>query len=113
MGEKQLICLGRAILKNSRILVLDEATANVDVETDALIQRTLRLKLRRSTVLSVAHRLNTIIASDLVIVLQEGRLEQFGKPSELIDEHESVFRSMVEATGQADQLIGKIKSATY
>ena len=113
MGEKQLICLGRAILKNARILVLDEATANVDVETDALIQSTLRLKFRRSTVLTVAHRLNTIIDSDLIIVLQDGRLEQFGKPSDLIDDHEGVFRSMVEATGQADQLIEEIKKETY
>ena len=99
VGEKQLICLARAILKDAKILVLDEATANVDMHTDSLIQRTLRLKFTGCTVLTIAHRLNTIIDSDIVLVLDEGHLVEWGIPSELLNSKEGKFSEMVDATG--------------
>ncbi|XP_063700314.1 ATP-binding cassette sub-family C member 4-like [Culicoides brevitarsis] len=99
VGQRQLLCLARAILRNNRILVLDEATANVDPHTDELIQLTIRRQFAHCTVLTVAHRLHTIMDSDRVLVMDAGRAEEFGPPHEILQLPAGIFREMVESTG--------------
>jgi len=102
VGQRQLVCLARAILRDNRILVMDEATANVDPQTDALIQATIRNKFRECTVLTVAHRLHTIMDSDRVLVMDAGRVVEFGTPYELLTADDTnVFQDLVKQTGQA------------
>ncbi|KAH8352895.1 hypothetical protein KR084_007132 [Drosophila pseudotakahashii] len=102
VGQRQLVCLARAILRENRILVMDEATANVDPQTDALIQATIRNKFKDCTVLTIAHRLHTITDSDKVLVMDAGRAVEFGTPYELLTAADSkVFHDMVKQTGQA------------
>ncbi|KAG5878881.1 hypothetical protein JTB14_005772 [Gonioctena quinquepunctata] len=114
VGQRQLICLARAILKNNRILMLDEATANVDPQTDALIQKTIRRKFVDCTVLTVAHRLNTIMDSDKVLVMDFGTIVEFDHPHRLLQDNNGIFYKMVSETGKAtaDQL-RRIASDTY
>ena len=88
-----------ALLKKNKILVMDEATANVDQETDELIQRTIKQTFRDNTVLTVAHRLNTIIDMDRVLVMDAGRVVEFDEPYELLRDVTGTFYSMVKQTG--------------
>jgi len=101
VGQRQLICLSRAILRNSKVLMLDEATANVDPQTDALIQRTIRTKFARCTVLTVAHRLNTIMDSDKVLVMDRGCAVEYDHPHILLQNKHGQFTSLVKETGKA------------
>lgn len=105
-GQRQLICLARAILRNNKVLVLDEATANVDPQTDALIQKTIREKFKHFTVITVAHRLYTVIDSDRVLVMDAGYAKEYDIPHKLLQNENSIFRGMVEATGpqESEQL---------
>jgi len=84
IGQKQLICLGRSILKQSKIIVLDEATANVDMHTDELIQTKIKEKFQGSTVFTIAHRLNTIADYDKVLVMDKGRVAEYDSPINLL-----------------------------
>jgi ABC-type multidrug transport system fused ATPase/permease subunit len=87
--------MARALLRSSRILVLDEATSNVDNATDALIQRALRQAFRGSTVLTIAHRLHTIADMDKILVLDQGRVAEFGAPGVLAEREGGVYRGML------------------
>ncbi|XP_066990041.1 multidrug resistance-associated protein 1-like [Macrobrachium rosenbergii] len=99
IGQRQLVCLARALLRKSKILVLDEATAAVDLETDCLIQATIRSQFKDCTVLTVAHRLNTIMDCDRVMVLDQGQIVEFDCPSALLQKADSLFYKMVKDAG--------------
>jgi len=104
VGEKSQLCLARALLRCSKILLLDEATASLDLQTDAIIQQSLREHFRATTIITIAHRLVTIADYDRVLVLESGRVVEFDSPFNLLSKPESdpsaVFRSMVEQTGE-------------
>uniref|UniRef100_A0A8C0B8P8 ATP binding cassette subfamily C member 4 n=1 Tax=Buteo japonicus TaxID=224669 RepID=A0A8C0B8P8_9AVES len=102
VGQRQLVCLARAVLKKNRILIIDEATANVDPRTDEFIQKTIREKFAHCTVLTIAHRLNTIIDSDRIMVLDEGRLKEYGEPYILLQEQDGLFYKMVQQVGKTE-----------
>jgi ABC-type multidrug transport system fused ATPase/permease subunit len=99
VGERQLLCLARAIVEEPRVLVLDEATASVDSATDGFIQKMLRTSFRETTLVTIAHRLNTIMDYDVVLVMDEGRAAEFGPPKVLLQDDNGIFTSLVEATG--------------
>jgi ATP-binding cassette subfamily C (CFTR/MRP) protein 1 len=99
IGQRQLFCLARAVLKKTKIIVLDEATASIDLATDALIQDAIRKKFVHSTILTIAHRLNTIIDYDRVVVLEGGQIAEFDKPGNLVQREDSLFWKMIEETG--------------
>ena len=100
-GQRQLLCLARAMLNRSRILILDEATANIDHKTDRAIQQVIRHKFAHCTVITVAHRLHTIIDSDQIMVIEAGRIVECGVPHHLLSRKDSIFGSMVDRTGGA------------
>ncbi|KAL3108525.1 hypothetical protein niasHT_015447 [Heterodera trifolii] len=102
IGQRQLLCLARALLRFSRILVLDEATAAVDLTTDALIQETIRREFRHCTVITIAHRIATILDYDRVAVLHNGQIQEFDSPDNLLADQNSMFSSMV-----ADSRVGR------
>jgi ATP-binding cassette subfamily C (CFTR/MRP) protein 1 len=103
-GQRQLISLARALLAPSNILVLDEATAAVDVETDALLQTTLRSSMfKNKTIITIAHRINTILDSDRIIVLDKGRVAEFESPAELV-RRKGLFYELVREAGLLNSL---------
>ncbi|KAI0066796.1 multidrug resistance-associated ABC transporter [Artomyces pyxidatus] len=99
-GEKQLLCMARAILKRSRVLVMDEATASVDYATDELISKTIRHEFADSTILTIAHRLRTVIDYNRVMLLDEGRIVEFDSPATLLSDSNSKFYALCKATGK-------------
>ncbi len=97
VGQRQLLCLARAILRNNRILIMDEATANVDHATDTLIQQTLRRRFASATVLTIAHRVNTIIDAARIMVVDDGRCVEFASPATLLATRpDGVFAQLVK-----------------
>ncbi|XP_034145727.1 multidrug resistance-associated protein 4 [Esox lucius] len=102
VGQRQLVCLARAVLRKNRILIIDEATANVDPRTDELIQKTIRDKFRECTVLTIAHRLNTIIDNDRILVLDAGQIHEYDEPFTLLRNRKGIFFKMVQQTGRQE-----------
>uniref|UniRef100_A0AAR5P3C7 Multidrug resistance-associated protein 4-like n=1 Tax=Dendroctonus ponderosae TaxID=77166 RepID=A0AAR5P3C7_DENPD len=100
-GQRQLICLARAIVRKNKVLVMDEATANVDRHTDFLIQKTIREAFSDCTVITIAHRLNTIMDYDKALVMEAGRAVEFAPPHELLENPASYFSRMVAQTGRS------------
>ncbi|KAJ3634109.1 hypothetical protein MTP99_011017 [Tenebrio molitor] len=114
VGQRQLLCLARAVVRSNRILILDEATANVDPQTDELIQTTIRRKFKECTVLTIAHRLQTVMDSDRILVMSAGRAVEYDHPHVLLQNTGGVFYGLVQQTGQgmAANLI-KLASENY
>lgn len=104
VGQRQLLAMARALVRNSNILLLDEATAAVDTETDAMIQRMIRSIFVEKTVITIAHRLNTIMDSDRVLVLDKGEIREFDSPKKLLENKKGIFFGMVEATGPSSAI---------
>lgn len=98
IGQRQLVCIARAIIKKPKILLMDEATANIDQKTDSIIQRVIKNCMGDCTVLTIAHRLITIIQYDKLVVLNKGEVEQVGPPSDLLKK-EGLFKSLIEEGG--------------
>ena len=88
-GERQLLCLARAILRKNKIILIDEATANVDIRTDILVQQAIRTHFSDCTVITIAHRIETIIDSDRIIVLEKGRILDFEAPNSMLQKENS------------------------
>ncbi|KAL5989255.1 Multidrug resistance-associated protein 7 [Asimina triloba] len=96
MGQRQLFCLGRALLRRSRILVLDEATASIDNATDAILQKTIREEFATCTVITVAHRIPTVMDCKMVLAISDGKLIEYDEPTKLMKREGSLFRELVK-----------------
>jgi len=99
VGQRQLLVIARALLNGSNLVIMDEATAAVDAETDAAIQKVMRVEFAQATVITVAHRINTIMDSDYILVMADGRAAEFDKPKTLL-ERGGLFRDLVEAAAR-------------
>lgn len=103
-GQRQLLCLARAIVSRPKIMVLDEATSAVDMATDVLIQRSIREEFQDSTLIVIAHRLSTIADFDRILVMEDGRAVEFDSPKVLLGRRGGVFRGMVDESGEVGRL---------
>ena len=101
VGQRQLLVIARALLCGAKIVIMDEATAAVDAETDSMIQKVIRTEFAAATCLTVAHRLNTIMDSDFVLVMSDGKAQEFDTPAALLRKG-GMFRDLVEAADQLD-----------
>lgn len=103
-GQRQLLCIARAVVLEPKILIMDEATASIDNETDAAMQEMIRTTFKSATVLTIAHRLNTIMDSDRILVLDQGELAELDTPRALLSKKDSIFKSMVERSQEAQNI---------
>jgi ABC-type multidrug transport system fused ATPase/permease subunit len=99
-GTVQLICLARVLLKRPKLLFMDEATASVDLATDTLVQKTIRKAFATSTIVTIAHRLNTVIDFDKICVMEQGGVAEYGAPAELLANNNGMFSQLVDSTGK-------------
>lgn len=99
-GQRQLVCLARALIQKNKIIIMDEATANVDPYTDALIQKTIRTRFEDCTLLTVAHRLHSVIDSDKILVMKRGKVEEYDHPFILLKNPDGFLYRLVKATGE-------------
>ena len=102
-GEKQLINIARSLLNPKRVVLIDEATASIDIETDALIQKVIKSQFADKTVLTIAHRINTVVESDRILVLNKGSILEFDSPSELLKREDSVFAKLYKQSGKVKE----------
>ena len=114
-GQQQLLCLARAMIRKNKIIIMDEATANIDNETDRIIQDSIKNLFQGSTFLVIAHRIRTIIHSDKIMVIDAGKCKEFARPLELYKNKQSLFRKMIQHTGpeESQYLANRIKGAQY
>ena len=101
VGQRQLVCLARAMLRQPSILIMDEATASIDLDTDNLIQTMVRKDLKDCTVLTIAHRLHTIMDSDMILVMDQGKVAKFDTPQNQLADPKSFLSELVADTGDA------------
>ena len=94
IGEKQLICITRAILRKSKIVILDEATASIDFRHEEIVQKAIDQLLKNSTLISIAHRIKTVLNSDKILVLENGEVKEFDKPDVLLKDKNSYFSEL-------------------
>jgi len=95
-GEKQLVCICRAILRRNKVVILDEATSNIDIVTEKKIQELIKLEFKESTMITIAHRVNTIIESDRVLVISLGQIVEFDTPQQLMQNPDSEFNKLLK-----------------
>lgn len=101
VGQKQLVCLARALLNPSKVLILDEATSSVDQETDNVVQQTIRSEFRGKTILTIAHRLDTVMDSDKIVVLDHGKIVEVGAPGDLLKQKGWFYEMVSSSQGGA------------
>ena len=96
IGEKQLVCIARAILKKTKILIMDEATANIDIKTEEKIQKIINSNFNDCTIITIAHRIKTILNYDKILVLEKGKILEFDSPKNLLENKDSHFYKLYE-----------------
>ena len=104
-GQRQLIALARALVRRSKIIVMDEATASVDFETDLKVQTTIREEMSEATIITIAHRIRTIADFDRVLVMDAGEIAEYDRPYTLMRKEDSLFRSMCERSTELEALL--------
>lgn len=104
MGERQLVSIARAILKPSKIVLVDEATANIDIKTERTIYEAMNNAFKSSTVITIAHRLNTVINSDKILVLEGGQLKEYDHPQQLLKNENSFFAQLYNESQKENKM---------